>query len=128
MWAQVINAIIGIWLMAAPAVFGYGDSAQINDRIIGPVVATFAVVSWWEATRPVRLWNLPLSFWLLVAPWLLGYDATVAIVNDMVAGVLITALALVKGNVENRFGGGWSALWRSGTLHEREAPQARERD
>ena len=65
MWAQVVNAALGIWLMVAPAVLGYGAPAQANDRIIGPVVATFAIVSWWEATRSVRFWQLPFAAWLL---------------------------------------------------------------
>lgn len=112
-WAQFVNAVLGIWLMAAPAVLGYGSPAQTNDRIIGPVVATFAVVAWWEATRPVRRFNIPLGLWMLIAPWVLGYSEASVIVNSLAAGVLITGLSFVRGRVEGRYGGGWSALWRS---------------
>ena len=121
MWAQVINAALGVWLMAAPSVLGYGAPARTNDQIVGPVITTFAVIAWWEATRPVRLWNLPLGVWLLLAPWVLGYGATGAIVNSLIVGALVIGLARVQGTVEGQFGGGWSALWRSNTLHEREA-------
>ncbi len=115
MWAQVLNAAIGIWLMAAPAVLRYGDPAQANDRIVGPVAATFAIVAWWEATRSVRWANVPLGLWLLAAPWVLGYDATAATVNGVAAGLLLIVLATVEGKIENRFGGGWAALKRGGS-------------
>ena len=121
MWAQVINAVVGVWLMAAPAVLQYGPPGSTNDRIIGPVIATFAIVSWWEATRPVRRFNIPLGLWLLLAPWVLGYEGTATIANSLIAGALVTGLSFVRGTVEGRYGGGWSTLWRSNTLHEREA-------
>lgn len=114
MWAQVVNAALGIWLMAAPAVLGYGDPAQTNDRILGPVAATFAIIAWWEVTRPVRWVNLAIGIWLIPAPWILGYDATAAIVNSVAVGVLLAACATVKGKVEGRYGGGWSVLFKSG--------------
>lgn len=121
MWAHVINGALGIWLMIAPAVLGYGVPAQTNDRILGPVIATFAVVAWWEATRAVGHWNLPLGLWLLVAPWVLGYGATTAITNSLVVGGLVAGLSLVRGSIEGRYGGGWQALWETNSLHEREA-------
>jgi len=121
MWAQVINAVLGIWLMVAPGVFGFPETVADNDHIIGPVIATFAVISFWEATRVVRTYNIPLGAWLLVAPWILGYEVTGAIANDMVVGGLVIMFSLVKGKVEGRFGGGWSAIWKSDTLHQREA-------
>lgn len=120
MWAQVVNAVLGLWLMAAPAVLDYGVPAQTNDRIVGPVIATFAIVAWWEATRVVRLWNLPVGLWLIVAPWILGYG-TLPALNSLGVGVLVMGLACVRGTVEGTFGGGWSALWRSNTIHEQEA-------
>jgi hypothetical protein len=121
MWAQVINAVIGIWLMAAPQVLGYQGAAADNDHIFGPVIATFGIVAIADCTRNVRLFNVPLGAWLLLAPWILGYESTTSIVNDMVAGLLIMGLALIKGKVNARFGGGWSSLWQSGALHEKEA-------
>ncbi len=121
MWAQVINAILGIWLMAAPGVFGFDKPIDDNDHIIGPLIATFAVVAFWECTRVVRTYNIPLGAWLLLAPWVLGYENTLATVNDMGVGLLVIAFSLVKGKIENRYGGGWSAAWRDNTLHQREA-------
>ncbi|WP_439880030.1 SPW repeat domain-containing protein [Pontibacter sp. MBLB2868] len=121
MWAQIINAILGLWLMASPGIFGYQGVVADNNHIVGPIIASFAIISWWEATRVVRLYNLPLGFWLLLAPWVLGYESTTTIVNSMLVGVLVICFAFVKGKVEGTYGGGWKSLWQSDTLHQREA-------
>lgn len=123
MWAQIINAILGIWLMVSPAILGFSDDKTIsnNAHIIGPVMATFATIAWWEATRVVRYYNVPLGFWLLLAPWILGYEPTTAILNDMVIGAAVVGLSFVKGKIEGSYGGGWSAIWKHDSLHATEA-------
>ena len=112
MWAQILAAAIGIWLMAAPAVLGYSNPAATNDHIAGPIAATFAVIACWEATRLLRWVNLAVGCWLVLAPWILGYGPSIPIVNDMLAGLLLAATAFVKGRIEGRYGGGWSVLWK----------------
>lgn len=118
MWAHIINAALGIWMMAAPAVLGYGDPAQVNDRIAGPLIAMFAVIAWWEATRPVGRWNLALGLWLCIAPWLLGYEAAAPRIQSLLVGLIVAGLSLVTGTVKKRYGGGWSALWNEERLAE----------
>lgn len=113
MWAQIINTALGIWLMAAPAVLGYGGAARINDRIVGPIAVTFACIAIWPATRPVRWVNLPLGLWLIVAPWLFSYGR-VALLNSLAVGLLMTLLCIPRGK-RAHFGGGWSMLWRDTT-------------
>lgn len=117
MWARIVNAALGIWLMASPAVLGYAAPAETNDRIVGPLVATFAIIAISGVTRPLRWVNTAAGAWLLVAPWILGYDTTSTIVNNMLVGVVVIACSLVKGSVEDEFGGGWSSLWRDSELH-----------
>jgi hypothetical protein len=111
MWPQIINAAIGIWLMAAPALLHYGRPAATNDYIVGPIVSTFACIAIWEATRPLRWVNLPLGLWLIVAPLILGSPQAAAI-NSVLCGIAIAALSCFGGAVQQRFAGGWSALWR----------------
>jgi hypothetical protein len=113
MWAQLINLAIGIWLMAAPAVLpGSVKAAEVNDRIVGPLAATFACVAIWEVTRGCRWVNLPLGLWLLISPMALGlsgYDAA----NSVLCGIALAGLACIGGPVRGRFGGGWSSLWKT---------------
>lgn len=118
MWARLLNALLGIWLMAAPAVLNYGEPALTNDRIFGPIAASLATVAIWQATRPLRWLNLLVGIWLLLAPWVLSYAEAVAMINSSIVGILMVALALVKGKTDQEFGGGWSALWKQQTLEQ----------
>lgn len=118
MWAHAINAALGIWLIVAPAVLQYAAPAQTNDRVVGPLVATFAIVAWWEATRSVGRANFPFGLWLLLAPWVLGYGSSVAVLNSVIVGAVVAALSLVRGRIEGRYGGGWSVLWSSSTAQD----------
>ena len=111
MWARIASALLGVWLMAAPAALGYAGPARTNDRIAGPAAATVAIIAIWEVTRPVRWANLLIGGWLAIAPVVLGYQS-VAAVNSVAVGLLLAALTLVRGRLRQRFGGGWSALTR----------------
>ena len=109
MWARLLSAALGIWLMAAPAVLGYGGVAANSDRIAGPIAASFAIVATSGVTRPLRWMTIPVGVWLLVGPWLLNFPIQ-ALVTDAVVGVPLIALAFARGTVSERFGGGWSTL------------------
>lgn len=122
MWARFINVAIGIWLMAAPAVLGYGGTAAAHhDRIVGPVLASLACIAIWEVTGPLRWLNLLIGGWLLLAPWVLGlpYDATI---NSSFAGLVVVCLSLVRGSLTHRFGGGWLSLLATRSARPSGAP------
>ena len=83
MWPGVISTLIGLWLMAAPAVLGYGEPASTVDRIVGPIAASAAWISVWAVTRPIRWLGLPLGLVLITAPFLLGYPLpAMAVLSD----------------------------------------------
>lgn len=110
--AQALIALVGIWLMAAPDVLGHGAPLAHSDHIAGPLLVTIGGISIWELNREARFAAIPVGVWLLVAPWLLGAGAA-GTVNGMIAGVTSIALAFLRGQPSQAFGGGWSALWTS---------------
>ena len=113
--------VLGIWLMVAPGVFDFSKKIADNAHIAGPLIATFSMVAILECTRNVRFLNLPIAIWLFAAPLVLQYDNTTALMNDYAVAILILLLLIVKPKRKHRFGGGWPSIWRSGTLHSREA-------
>ncbi len=117
MWARIFGVALGIWLMAAPAILDYAGAARINDRIVGPLVVSFAFVAIWGVLRPLRWVNLVLGAWLIVAPWALFYGL-VPTINSLVVGVLLMLLSTVRGKIKERYGGGWSSLWTGDFDHE----------
>ena len=115
MWAQIASALLGLWLMAAPSVLGYGDPARTVDQVVGPLIFAMALIAYSEVTRPVRWVNFPLGVWLICAPWALGYAGTTTWLHSMIVGAAIAVLAGFGGRSKARIGGGWSALWQPGT-------------
>jgi hypothetical protein len=98
--------------MIAPELLGFGEAAADTGHIVGPIIMTFSIVAWWEATDVVIKWNYPFAAWLLLAPWILGYEQIAAIFSDSISGLLVIILCTVKRKVENHYGGGWTALWK----------------
>ena len=109
MWSQLAATALGLWLMAAPSVLGYGDPARMNDRIVGPIVASFAFIAVWEVTRSLRWVNMLLGAWLIVAPWILDFGSAATINSSIVALCVMTA-AWTGGSISQSFGGGWWSM------------------
>jgi len=112
MWATAINAMIGIWLMASPAIVNtFSHDAANNNRIFGPLIVAFGVMALWEVLRSVRYVNTGVGIWILFSTILLGYS-DLALVTNLIAAVAIIGLSLVRGEQDvMKFGGGWVALW-----------------
>jgi hypothetical protein len=111
MFAQIMLAATGVWLMAAPAVLGYGEPAATSDRIAGPVMAAVAFLAVFSITRGLRWGNLAVGAWLVLAPWLLDFP-TDALANSCVCGIAALVLAPVGHLDQEQYGGGWLALVR----------------
>ena len=110
---RLVGVAAGLWLMGMPAVFDYaGTPAATSDRAVGPFVVWFSVVAAWEATRAVRLANLPVAAWLLAAPLVVDGHPAGAAAACVATGVVLAVTCVLGGSVAHRYGGGWIALWR----------------
>lgn len=111
MIAQVVGIVVGVALMAAPAVLGYaGSTASDVHRTIGPTAAGLALIAVWQATRSVRLPNIVLGIVLAVSPVVVDHPADAAVVA-VVAGAALVAATPFAGRERRRLGGGWRAAW-----------------
>jgi hypothetical protein len=108
--ARLLAIVAGLWLVASPAVLGYVDTtAESSDRIVGPLAAASSFVAIWGITRALRWTTLPLGAWCVLGPWLLGFP-TEATVSNLVVGAVLAASAFFRGEVGERYGGGWMSL------------------
>lgn len=110
MIVRFVAVAVGIWLIFAPAVLGYGDPAAVNDRIFGPIGASLAFVAIWEVVRPLRWGTLPVGLWLVLAPFVLRYEAGEAIASSVISGVLMSVTTFLGSDIKQRYGGGWQTL------------------
>lgn len=108
---RFISALVGLWLMASPVVLGYFGPARINDRVCGPLIATFAIIALWEVTREVRWLNVLLAFWLMLAPLLLHYPTWTPVVNSLACAAVLVVAAVAPGSKTGRYAGGWKSLF-----------------
>jgi hypothetical protein len=109
---RLVTVLCGIWLMLSPAVLGYGGAAENNDRLIGPIVASFAFVAIWEVARSVRWAVVPFALWMPIAAFVLDYPEGPPQVSAAAAGILAIVTTLPQSGDPSRFGGGWTSLWR----------------
>jgi hypothetical protein len=109
MWAQLLSALVGIWLMASPSILDYDDPARTNDWIVGPLAASLGIIAASKVNRSLRWTLLPLGLWQIVGPWVLGF-ATTPTINATLTGLILIACSQLGGQVATRYGGGWRAL------------------
>jgi hypothetical protein len=69
------------------------------------LVVTWAVVGFGEVTRPVRLLNILFGLWIAISPWVLTGAPPVSRWTDILVGLLLVALSLRRGRLEEQFGG-----------------------
>lgn len=126
MWYQIISAVLGVWLMFAPAVLGHVDTTLSDfDRTVGPLVASVSFIAAAQIARSLRWLNLLWAAVLLVAPWFL--DAPLlSQVNSSLVALIVLALTPLGSPDQTRYGNGWTTLWRTEDLPEWDAPRADE--
>jgi hypothetical protein len=119
MWTAAINIILGIWIMIAPALFEYEKAEADYNYIIGPLAITCAIVALWELNRSARFFTLLSGIVFIASP--LFFQSSEAIWNNVIAGLVMVLLSLVKGRIKGRYGGGWKSLFQDEPEHWKEA-------
>lgn len=104
-WTLAVSAVLGVWLLAAPAVLGAHGPAADSDHLVGAVVLTVVATALAEVTRAARFLNVFCGAWLILAPWLLTGDSAAARWNDVAVGLALILLGLPRGPVRERYGG-----------------------
>jgi hypothetical protein len=96
-WQDVVNAVLGLWLLVSPWVVGYddGSAAMWNAVVAGVVLAALAL----GAVFIPRAWEEwaqgAVGAWLIASPWALGFATREGpMLNAMWVGIAVVALAL----------------------------------
>ncbi len=104
-WRLLGSALVGVWVMAAPWVFGTTGRAFRFESIFGALAVVSAFVAWAEVTRAARILNVLIGLAIAVATWFFP-DLSLAVrLSDFVAGLLLIALSVPRGPVRDRYGG-----------------------
>ena len=100
-WISWITFVVGLWFIAAPFALGYSGmfQATASDVIVGMLIAASSLwmafkadAAWW-CNRALMLFGIC----AIVGPFALGYRPTTnAMTNDVAAGILVLAFAIVR--------------------------------
>lgn len=96
-WRDVINLILGLWLIISPWALGYlaDTTAAWNAYIVGIIVVVAAAATLVAFHRWEEWINVALGAWLIVSPFLFGQEGHAVVMwNQIVTGVLVGGLAL----------------------------------
>lgn len=103
-WTLTLSALLGIVLMATPALFGVEKPASIVYHLGGSLVVVIAVIAMGEVIRASRYLNILLGLGIAVLPWLLPGAGASSRVLGLILGLGISLLALPKGPVRENYG------------------------
>ncbi len=103
-WTLGASVLAGVAVMFTPAVFGSQPPAALSAQVFGALVVTVAVVATAEVVRAVRLLNVPLGAWIAASGWMLSGATVGGQWSGTLAGLLIVALALPRGQIRERYG------------------------
>jgi hypothetical protein len=103
-WTLVASALVGVWVMFAPVVFGSEVPAAYSDQVTGALVVTVAVIATAEVVRALRFLNVVLGAWIAASGWMLSGATAAGRWSGLVAGVLILTLSLRRGRIHERYG------------------------
>ena len=103
-WTLAVAAILGIWMMFAPWVFGMESTAADIAHLGGALVVVVAVISWGEVVRAGRFLNGLLGLAIAVVPWVVDGASTAGAVNALIVGIAVALLALPRGPKTETYG------------------------
>jgi hypothetical protein len=109
MVALIVSLLLGIGLYAAPDALGYDGAARVSHLITGAIVASVSLIAIADVARELRWVNLLLGAWLVLSVPLIDHDR-LALAVAVSVGVPLTLLAVVRGRINQRLGGGWRAV------------------
>jgi hypothetical protein len=102
--ASSTNAILGVWLMISPWVFGFVMTARdtaLNSIVVGLLIVIFGSLRYRSPHNRVGLsWaNFALGAWTVLSPWIYSYTSEVVpLWNSVIVGFAVLALAIWSGS------------------------------
>ena len=105
-WTLVVSTLLGIWLVFAPALFGFATKALPADifHLCGSLIVVVSVISMGEVMRLGRYLNVLLGLVVAVAPWFLEDSSMALNISGAITGLIVAALAIPRGTKAESYG------------------------
>lgn len=106
---QLLAFAVAVAVTAAPDLLGLQGPVADAFHILGPIAAAVAAMAASAVLRGVRRLHMLLGPAIAIAPFILGGPPG-AILLGVVAGAILTALAVPGAARPGQYGGGWPAV------------------
>lgn len=92
---SAVNFILGAWLVLSPFILNYTSSAaRWTQTTFGIFILLLAAFRYFMPKLEWASWFAGLcGLWLIVAPFMLNYPISAAYWNEVITGILISAIA-----------------------------------
>jgi hypothetical protein len=112
-WQDGVNVILGLWMVISPWVLAYQAQTRPmwNSIVLGVLIAGVAVYALFQVFAWEEWANVVFGGWLVVSPWFLGFsDLFVVMLNTVIVGAIVAAMALWALGTDKDIGGWWSPV------------------
>ena len=111
MISMSINVAVGVWLIFAPQLCKYQESAAGSfDRVMGAMLVAFAMLAMWEVMAPLRWLCAASGLLLLFSPAWIPIENESSVVVHMITGLIVLGMSLLVRKPRHRYNGGWLSL------------------
>ncbi len=104
-WNLFLSLLVGMWVMASPAILDFEGPFADHNNVAGALIITFGIIAMSDVARSVRLMNVIVGLWLIVIPWTLDINHDVSFWSSILSGVAIIFLSIRKGIIGEKRGG-----------------------
>ncbi len=102
-WFIIVQAIIGVWLMARPNILPFNIESANCDHWMGAIIVTLAAVATAEVTRTVRFVNVIAGVIVLILTLIFSSGSSVILISGIVSAVLLIIVSIPKGVIVERY-------------------------
>lgn len=110
-WQDAAILVIGLWMIVSPWALGFRAEALPlwNAIVVGALIGAVALYALYEVSAWQEWAAVLFGAWLVVSPWVLGFSGlSAAMLNAVLAGAAVLALALWALAADRDIGGWWS--------------------
>jgi uncharacterized membrane protein len=103
-WSLLISALVGVWLMISPSLFGMSHVVSDNNEALGALVVAVSIITMAEVVRKFRFLILLFGLWIIAFPWIIFGNIYNIVWNNLIAGAFLILLSIPRGKILNHYG------------------------
>ncbi len=102
-WLLIVQAIIGVWLMARPNILPFTIESADCDHWMGAIIVTVAAIAAAEVTRTARFVNVIAGVMVLILTLVFSWESTAVLISGIASAVLLIIVSIPRGIIIERY-------------------------